>query len=53
MCDDTDVGPVCGCHQKYALHSDSKTCIDLCSVAPRKCRPEFHDDDGDYFLSGA
>uniref|UniRef100_A0A671T320 Signal peptide, CUB and EGF-like domain-containing protein 1 n=1 Tax=Sinocyclocheilus anshuiensis TaxID=1608454 RepID=A0A671T320_9TELE len=27
-CDDTDVGPVCGCHQKYALHSDSKTCID-------------------------
>ncbi|XP_070977153.1 signal peptide, CUB and EGF-like domain-containing protein 1 isoform X2 [Oncorhynchus clarkii lewisi] len=45
MCDDTDVGPVCGCHQKYALHSDSKTCIDLCSVAPRKCRPEFHDDD--------
>ncbi|KAM6987101.1 signal peptide, CUB and EGF-like domain-containing protein 1 isoform 1-T1 [Aplochiton taeniatus] len=28
-CDDTDVGPVCGCHQKYALHSDSKTCIDL------------------------
>lgn len=26
-CDDTDVGPVCGCHQKYALHSDSKTCI--------------------------
>uniref|UniRef100_A0AAZ3Q050 Signal peptide, CUB domain, EGF-like 1 n=1 Tax=Oncorhynchus tshawytscha TaxID=74940 RepID=A0AAZ3Q050_ONCTS len=28
MCDDTDVGPVCGCHQKYALHSDSKTCIE-------------------------
>uniref|UniRef100_A0A8C1EMT5 Signal peptide, CUB and EGF-like domain-containing protein 2 n=1 Tax=Cyprinus carpio carpio TaxID=630221 RepID=A0A8C1EMT5_CYPCA len=27
-CDDTDVGPVCGCHQKYALHSDSKTCIE-------------------------
>jgi len=26
-CDDTDTGPVCGCHQKYALHSDSKTCI--------------------------
>uniref|UniRef100_A0A8B9JUF5 Signal peptide, CUB domain, EGF-like 1 n=1 Tax=Astyanax mexicanus TaxID=7994 RepID=A0A8B9JUF5_ASTMX len=26
-CDDTEVGPVCGCHQKYALHSDSKTCI--------------------------
>ncbi|TKS91018.1 Signal peptide, CUB and EGF-like domain-containing protein 1 [Collichthys lucidus] len=27
-CDDTDTGPVCGCHQKYALHSDSKTCIE-------------------------
>uniref|UniRef100_A0AAV2IT51 EGF-like domain-containing protein n=1 Tax=Knipowitschia caucasica TaxID=637954 RepID=A0AAV2IT51_KNICA len=26
-CDDTDTGPVCGCHQKYALHSDSRTCI--------------------------
>ena len=26
-CDETDVGPVCGCHQKYALHSDSKTCV--------------------------
>ncbi|XP_017295467.1 signal peptide, CUB and EGF-like domain-containing protein 1 isoform X1 [Kryptolebias marmoratus] len=27
-CDDTDTGPVCGCHQKYALHSDSRTCIE-------------------------
>ncbi|MGH0115690.1 UNVERIFIED_CONTAM: hypothetical protein FKN15_038013 [Acipenser sinensis] len=27
-CDDMDSGPVCGCHQKYALHSDSKTCIE-------------------------
>ncbi|XP_015259263.1 PREDICTED: signal peptide, CUB and EGF-like domain-containing protein 1, partial [Cyprinodon variegatus] len=27
-CEDTDTGPVCGCHQKYALHSDSKTCIE-------------------------
>uniref|UniRef100_A0A8C3AI56 Signal peptide, CUB and EGF-like domain-containing protein 1 n=1 Tax=Cyclopterus lumpus TaxID=8103 RepID=A0A8C3AI56_CYCLU len=27
-CDDTDTGPVCGCHQKYALHSDSKTCVE-------------------------
>uniref|UniRef100_A0AAX7VSP6 Signal peptide, CUB and EGF-like domain-containing protein 1 n=1 Tax=Astatotilapia calliptera TaxID=8154 RepID=A0AAX7VSP6_ASTCA len=27
-CNDTDTGPVCGCHQKYALHSDSKTCIE-------------------------
>ncbi|MED6288199.1 Signal peptide, CUB and EGF-like domain-containing protein 1, partial [Characodon lateralis] len=28
ICEDTDTGPVCGCHQKYALHSDSKTCIE-------------------------
>uniref|UniRef100_A0A5F8H4X9 Signal peptide, CUB and EGF-like domain-containing protein 2 n=1 Tax=Monodelphis domestica TaxID=13616 RepID=A0A5F8H4X9_MONDO len=28
-CDDTDTGPVCGCHQKYALHSDGRTCIDI------------------------
>ncbi|XP_028809836.1 signal peptide, CUB and EGF-like domain-containing protein 1 isoform X1 [Denticeps clupeoides] len=28
ICEDTDVGPVCSCHQKYALHSDSKTCIE-------------------------
>uniref|UniRef100_A0A670YEV8 Signal peptide, CUB and EGF-like domain-containing protein 2 n=1 Tax=Pseudonaja textilis TaxID=8673 RepID=A0A670YEV8_PSETE len=27
-CDDTDSGPVCGCHQKYALHSDGRTCIE-------------------------
>uniref|UniRef100_A0A4W4EAY8 Signal peptide, CUB and EGF-like domain-containing protein 2 n=1 Tax=Electrophorus electricus TaxID=8005 RepID=A0A4W4EAY8_ELEEL len=27
-CEDTDVGPLCGCHQKYALHSDLKTCIE-------------------------
>ncbi|KAH1185483.1 hypothetical protein KIL84_018232, partial [Mauremys mutica] len=27
-CDDTDTGPVCGCHQKYALHSDGRTCIE-------------------------
>ncbi|XP_078273025.1 signal peptide, CUB and EGF-like domain-containing protein 1 isoform X3 [Rhinoraja longicauda] len=27
-CDDADRGPVCGCHQKYALHSDGKTCIE-------------------------
>ncbi|XP_038636681.1 signal peptide, CUB and EGF-like domain-containing protein 1 isoform X1 [Scyliorhinus canicula] len=27
-CDDADNGPVCGCHQKYALHSDGKTCIE-------------------------
>uniref|UniRef100_A0A8D0CLQ6 Signal peptide, CUB and EGF-like domain-containing protein 2 n=1 Tax=Scleropages formosus TaxID=113540 RepID=A0A8D0CLQ6_SCLFO len=27
-CEDTDTGPVCDCHQKYVLHSDSKTCIE-------------------------
>ncbi|XP_041443794.1 signal peptide, CUB and EGF-like domain-containing protein 1 isoform X2 [Xenopus laevis] len=27
-CDDTDVVLVCGCHQKYALHSDGRTCIE-------------------------
>ncbi|XP_038612227.1 signal peptide, CUB and EGF-like domain-containing protein 1 [Tachyglossus aculeatus] len=27
-CDDTDTGPVCGCHQKYALHADGRTCIE-------------------------
>lgn len=26
-CEDTDTGPTCGCHQKYALHSDGRTCI--------------------------
>uniref|UniRef100_A0A8P0TND0 Signal peptide, CUB and EGF-like domain-containing protein 1 n=1 Tax=Canis lupus familiaris TaxID=9615 RepID=A0A8P0TND0_CANLF len=28
-CEDTDTGPMCGCHQKYALHSDGRTCIDI------------------------
>ncbi|XP_053318207.1 signal peptide, CUB and EGF-like domain-containing protein 1 [Spea bombifrons] len=28
MCNDTDTGPVCDCHQKYALHSDGRTCIE-------------------------
>ncbi|XP_045869081.1 signal peptide, CUB and EGF-like domain-containing protein 1 isoform X1 [Meles meles] len=27
-CEDTDAGPVCGCHQKYALHSDARTCVE-------------------------
>ncbi|XP_056373359.1 signal peptide, CUB and EGF-like domain-containing protein 1 isoform X1 [Hyla sarda] len=27
-CEDMDTGPVCGCHQKYALHSDGRTCIE-------------------------
>ncbi|XP_036884399.1 signal peptide, CUB and EGF-like domain-containing protein 1 isoform X1 [Sturnira hondurensis] len=27
-CEDTDTGPLCGCHQKYALHSDGRTCIE-------------------------
>ncbi|XP_043932505.1 signal peptide, CUB and EGF-like domain-containing protein 3 isoform X2 [Protopterus annectens] len=26
-CDDTEQGPKCGCHMKFALHSDGKTCI--------------------------
>ncbi|KAH0618815.1 hypothetical protein JD844_018302, partial [Phrynosoma platyrhinos] len=25
-CDDTDQGPKCGCHVKFVLHSDGKTC---------------------------
>ncbi|MGH0187051.1 UNVERIFIED_CONTAM: hypothetical protein FKN15_023573 [Acipenser sinensis] len=28
-CDDTDQGPKCGCHIKFALHSDGKTCVDI------------------------
>ncbi|XP_029425026.1 signal peptide, CUB and EGF-like domain-containing protein 1 isoform X3 [Nannospalax galili] len=27
-CEDTDTGPMCGCHQKYALHADGRTCIE-------------------------
>ncbi|XP_078537107.1 signal peptide, CUB and EGF-like domain-containing protein 2 isoform X8 [Lissotriton helveticus] len=27
-CDDTDDGPVCGCHPKYTLHTDGKTCLE-------------------------
>ncbi|XP_073940736.1 signal peptide, CUB and EGF-like domain-containing protein 1 isoform X4 [Castor canadensis] len=27
-CEDTDTGPMCGCHQKYALHTDGRTCIE-------------------------
>ncbi|XP_041441775.1 signal peptide, CUB and EGF-like domain-containing protein 1 isoform X2 [Xenopus laevis] len=27
-CNDTDTGPVCDCHQKFALHSDGRTCIE-------------------------
>uniref|UniRef100_A0A8C9VFZ1 Signal peptide, CUB and EGF-like domain-containing protein 2 n=1 Tax=Scleropages formosus TaxID=113540 RepID=A0A8C9VFZ1_SCLFO len=26
-CEDTDQGPKCGCHMKFALHSDGKTCV--------------------------
>ncbi|XP_078077395.1 signal peptide, CUB and EGF-like domain-containing protein 2 [Mustelus asterias] len=32
-CDDTDDGPVCGCHQKYALLSDGKICIEKAEAA--------------------
>lgn len=37
-CDDTDTGPVCGCHQKYALHSDSKTCVGEWPQKEAPCR---------------
>ena len=26
-CDDTEQGPRCGCHVKFVLHADGKTCI--------------------------
>ncbi|XP_062919243.1 signal peptide, CUB and EGF-like domain-containing protein 2 isoform X3 [Mobula hypostoma] len=32
-CDDTDDGPVCGCHQKYALLSNGKICIEKAEAA--------------------
>ncbi|KAL6460286.1 hypothetical protein MHYP_G00320450 [Metynnis hypsauchen] len=38
-CEDTEVGPVCGCHQKYALHSDSKTCIEPSGAPSALPRP--------------
>ncbi|NXO29786.1 SCUB2 protein, partial [Cisticola juncidis] len=28
MCDDADNGPVCGCHPKYTIHVDGKTCLE-------------------------
>ncbi|NWY72916.1 SCUB2 protein, partial [Erithacus rubecula] len=27
-CDDADQGPVCGCHPKYVMHVDGKTCLE-------------------------
>uniref|UniRef100_A0A8D0HH60 Signal peptide, CUB domain and EGF like domain containing 2 n=1 Tax=Sphenodon punctatus TaxID=8508 RepID=A0A8D0HH60_SPHPU len=27
-CDDADDGPICGCHPKYTVHSDRKTCLE-------------------------
>uniref|UniRef100_A0A8C0V8M0 Signal peptide, CUB domain and EGF like domain containing 2 n=1 Tax=Cyanistes caeruleus TaxID=156563 RepID=A0A8C0V8M0_CYACU len=27
-CDDADNGPVCGCHPKYVMHLDGKTCLE-------------------------
>ncbi|XP_064281529.1 signal peptide, CUB and EGF-like domain-containing protein 2 isoform X3 [Passer domesticus] len=27
-CDDADSGPVCGCHPKYVMHLDGKTCLE-------------------------
>ncbi|XP_051885503.1 LOW QUALITY PROTEIN: signal peptide, CUB and EGF-like domain-containing protein 2 [Pristis pectinata] len=32
-CDDSDDGPVCGCHQKYALLSNGKICIEKAEAA--------------------
>ncbi|XP_075282159.1 signal peptide, CUB and EGF-like domain-containing protein 2 isoform X2 [Opisthocomus hoazin] len=28
MCDDADNGPLCGCHPKYIMHVDGKTCLE-------------------------
>uniref|UniRef100_A0A4W3JA57 Signal peptide, CUB and EGF-like domain-containing protein 2 n=1 Tax=Callorhinchus milii TaxID=7868 RepID=A0A4W3JA57_CALMI len=36
-CDDTEEGPVCGCHQKYALLSDGKICVETCAVNNGGC----------------
>ncbi|MBN3322446.1 SCUB2 protein, partial [Atractosteus spatula] len=27
-CEDTDLGPICRCHQKFVLHSDGKSCVE-------------------------
>ncbi|KAM9015107.1 signal peptide, CUB and EGF-like domain-containing protein 2 isoform 4-T4 [Ara ararauna] len=27
-CDDADDGPICGCHPKYIMHVDGKTCLE-------------------------
>ncbi|XP_040414519.1 signal peptide, CUB and EGF-like domain-containing protein 2 isoform X5 [Cygnus olor] len=27
-CDDADNGPICGCHPKYVMHMDGKTCLE-------------------------
>lgn len=27
-CDDADHGPICGCHPKYIMHTDGKTCLE-------------------------
>uniref|UniRef100_A0A493TBC9 Signal peptide, CUB domain and EGF like domain containing 2 n=1 Tax=Anas platyrhynchos platyrhynchos TaxID=8840 RepID=A0A493TBC9_ANAPP len=27
-CDDADNGPICGCHPKYIMHMDGKTCLE-------------------------
>ncbi|KAG9352391.1 hypothetical protein JZ751_020804 [Albula glossodonta] len=28
MCDDTDHGPICRCHARYALHADGRSCVE-------------------------
>uniref|UniRef100_A0A8D2KZE9 Signal peptide, CUB and EGF-like domain-containing protein 3 n=1 Tax=Varanus komodoensis TaxID=61221 RepID=A0A8D2KZE9_VARKO len=47
-CDDTDQGPKCGCHVKFVLHSDGKTCIEsssdkTCAVNNGGCDSKCHD----------
>lgn len=27
ICEETDHGPRCACHMKFALHTDGKTCV--------------------------
>uniref|UniRef100_A0A8C5T0P4 Signal peptide, CUB domain and EGF like domain containing 3 n=1 Tax=Laticauda laticaudata TaxID=8630 RepID=A0A8C5T0P4_LATLA len=50
-CDDTDQGPKCGCHVRFVLHSDGKTCIGketmedsiTCAVNNGGCDSKCHD----------
>uniref|UniRef100_A0A8C2MGL9 Signal peptide, CUB domain, EGF-like 3 n=1 Tax=Cricetulus griseus TaxID=10029 RepID=A0A8C2MGL9_CRIGR len=42
-CDDTEQGPRCGCHVKFVLHTDGKTCIETCAVNNGGCDSKCHD----------